>query len=111
MFKLIKCKSLIDGTGAPVATGACLLIEDDRIVGIGVPAALKELHPDTEIVDLSNSYVMPGLVNAHTHLSLVPGKGNQPAQKRLPPGINVLRSIPDLFPGRLFRRHHDEDHG
>jgi imidazolonepropionase-like amidohydrolase len=97
LFKLVKCKSLIDGTGAPAVAGACLLIEDDRIADIGVQTAFKDLPPGTAIIDLDNSYVMPGLINAHTHLSLVPGKGNQPAQKRLPPGINVLRSVPNLL--------------
>jgi imidazolonepropionase-like amidohydrolase len=40
---------------------------------------------------------MPGLINAHTHLTLVPGDGNQPAQKRLPPAFNVLRSTPNML--------------
>jgi imidazolonepropionase-like amidohydrolase len=97
LFKLVKCKSLIDGTGALATTNACLLIESDRITEIGVETAFRDLPPETEILDFSHSCVMPGLVNAHTHLSLVPGKGNQPAQKRLPPGINVLRSIPNLL--------------
>lgn len=97
MPKLVKCKFLIDGTGAPAAAGMGLLLEGERIGDIKPVSAYRDLSSDIEIIDLSNSWVMPGIVNAHTHLSLVPGKGNQPGQKRLPPGINVLRSIPNLL--------------
>jgi imidazolonepropionase-like amidohydrolase len=97
VFKLLKFKSLIDGTGAPAVANACLLVKDGNIADVGPQSKIKELPADIEIVDLGDVWVMPGIVNAHTHLSLVPGKGNQPAQKRLPPGINVLRSVPNLL--------------
>jgi imidazolonepropionase-like amidohydrolase len=97
MFKLIQSKSLIDGTGASALAGGCLLVKDGLIEDVGPPTKFERLPADTEIVDLRTRYVMPGLVNAHTHLTLVPGDGNQPAQKRLPPAQNVLRSTPNLL--------------
>jgi len=96
-MKLVKCKFLIDGTGAAAEADVGMLVDGERILEVKPLAACKDLPADIEIIDLSNSWVMPGIINAHTHLSLVPGKGNQPAQKRLPPGINVLRSLPNLL--------------
>lgn len=49
-----------------------LLIEEDRIVAVGTKEDLQEQHPElmekAEIVDATGSVVMPGLVDAHTHL-------------------------------------------
>ena len=97
MLKLVKCKFLFDGTGTPPRNDIGMLVEDGRLVEVKPLEGLTALPADIEIVDLSRSWVMPGIINAHTHLSLVPGEGNQPAQKRLPPGINVLRSLPNLL--------------
>jgi imidazolonepropionase-like amidohydrolase len=96
-MKLVKCKFLIDGTGAAAQADVGMLVDGERIFEVKPLAACNDLPVDIEIIDLSSAWVMPGIINAHTHLSLVPGKGNQPAQKRLPPGINVLRSLPNLL--------------
>ena len=50
----------------------------------------------TEIIDLSNYYLLPGLIDAHTHLSIVPGEGDRLAQLRLPAATNILRSRPNI---------------
>jgi cytosine/adenosine deaminase-related metal-dependent hydrolase len=54
---------------APVITGGALAVEDDRIVAIGTLSELKVSHP-AEIVDFPGCVIIPGLVNAHTHLDL-----------------------------------------
>lgn len=49
-----------------------MLIEDDRIVAVGTKEELQEQHPElikqAQIIDASGHIVMPGLVDAHTHL-------------------------------------------
>jgi cytosine/adenosine deaminase-related metal-dependent hydrolase len=61
--------------GSPLA-GGCVTIAGDRIVEVGHP---KKGRPD---VDLGDTVVLPGLVNAHTHLDLsgvhgaIPFKGD-----------------------------------
>ncbi len=97
MYKLVKTKALFDGTGSPLLHGGALMIEDGLIVDVGPDDKFRHVTGDVEILDLSDRYVMPGLINAHTHISLVPGDGNQGAQKRLRPQLNVLRSTPNIL--------------
>jgi imidazolonepropionase-like amidohydrolase len=96
MRKLIKTKALIDGTGADAAQGACLLIKDGVIEDVGDAARLGTPPEGTEIVDLTKYYVMPGLVNGHTHLSIVPGEGDQLGQMRAAPVPKALKSTANL---------------
>lgn len=53
--------TLIDGTGLPPRSGD-LLIEDDRIAGIGAPS----LPPD-EVVDARGLVIAPGFIDMHSH--------------------------------------------
>jgi imidazolonepropionase-like amidohydrolase len=78
----VRCGTLFDGTGAAPVRNATLVVEDGRIAAGSTP-------PNT--LDLSDSFVMPGLIDAHTHLSIVPSKGNQLGQLRQPPGRQALR--------------------
>jgi len=83
---IVKTKGIIDGTGAPMLPGAQMLITGGRIEKIGVSLS------DERVIDLSDFYVLPGLIDSHTHLSVVPGEGNQLAQMALPCARNVVRS-------------------
>ena len=73
---VVKTKALIDGTGSEPILGGMFRVEDEKIVAVG-----KELPADgAEVIDLSEYTVMPGLIDCHTHLSIVPAEGNQLAQ-------------------------------
>jgi len=58
---------------------------------------IGDIPNNTEIIDLTDYYLMPGLIDCHTHLSIIPGQGNQLEQMRLLASINILRSIPNLY--------------
>jgi cytosine/adenosine deaminase-related metal-dependent hydrolase len=61
---------LIPGDGSPaVAGGGVVLDERERVVAVGEGAALRRAHPSVRFEALS-AVLMPGLVNAHTHLEL-----------------------------------------
>lgn len=57
--------------GCPVHEGKAIATELGKIIAIGTPAELREKYPDAEFKDFKNSILMPGLVNAHSHLDLV----------------------------------------
>jgi imidazolonepropionase-like amidohydrolase len=58
---------LVDPEAGTVAANQVILIENGRFSAIGANAAIP---PGAEIVDMSQYYVSPGLVDAHNHLAL-----------------------------------------
>lgn len=58
-----------------VLNDAGVAIRDGVIVEVGPAAALRTQHPAARHVDLPGHLLMPGLVNAHTHLSMVMFRG------------------------------------
>ncbi|MET9494446.1 amidohydrolase family protein [Streptomyces sp. NPDC006552] len=58
--------TVIDGSGAPAAPDMTVVIEDGRITGLA-PSTRTRLRPGTRTVDLTGKYLMPGLIEAHTH--------------------------------------------
>jgi len=74
-FTLITAARLVDGSGAAPVEPAALLIEGDRIARAGRPAVVRA--PDGASVDRRDygaATILPGLVDAHTHL-VAPGDG------------------------------------
>ncbi len=59
--------TVIDGCGAP-AVRADVLLEVDRIVAVG-PTATGLAGPDTVVHDVTGSTVLPGLIDAHCHIT------------------------------------------
>ncbi len=52
-----------------------LCISSGRIVDIGPSAQVAARRPDAGVIDATDMIVMPGLVNAHTHLSMTMHRG------------------------------------
>ena len=78
----------------PIARGG-VVVKGDRIVAVG-PAAELAAHAGTaEVVDLTGCVLMPGLVNAHTHLGLSAVEGlfePTPFMEWLPQIVAAMRS-------------------
>lgn len=68
--------TMAPGSGL-VRDGAVAIAEDGAIAAVGEAAELEAAHPDAELVGDGNGIVMPGMVNAHTHLTecLIAGMG------------------------------------
>ncbi|MCB0877021.1 MAG: amidohydrolase [Solirubrobacterales bacterium] len=61
----------------PIRDGAVLLAADGSIGSVGPFDELSARAPEAEVIGDGNGIVMPGMVNAHTHLTecLIPGMG------------------------------------
>lgn len=60
--------TVVDGTGAPRMPSTDVLLEPDRIVAVGAAAA-EGAGPDVGRIDVSGLTVMPGLIDAHCHIT------------------------------------------
>src|SRR4051812_16494367 len=75
----IRAGNLIDPATGNVSKSQVIVVHDGKIASVGsaVPAGAK-------VIDLSNEWVMPGLMDAHTHITM-----NLPVN---PPGESLWES-------------------
>ena len=52
----------------PYFEDGAVAIDGTAIAAVGEAAALKARYPDAEVVDAKGGVIMPGLINAHTHI-------------------------------------------
>ena len=71
---LIKNGTLIDGSGRDPFTNTLVVIEGNRITHIGGAAAsVQPETPDDTVIDAAGKFILPGLIDAHCHISLHQG--------------------------------------
>lgn len=68
---------LLPITSPPIPNGA-LMIDNDRIVDVGPREVLKRRHPSAPETSFKHGVILPGVINAHTHLELSVMQGHVP---------------------------------
>ena len=102
----IKCGRLIDGISDKPIINAVVLVENDRIRDVGQNLKIPE---GAKVIDLSQSTVLPGLIDSHTHLLLHGGSyddqilkesqayrtilGTVAARRTLEAGFTTIRDV------------------
>ena len=68
---IVNCR-LIDGTGGEVIESGAILIDGDKITEVG-PVKKILIPSDAELIEAKGKTVMPGLIDAHMHVTSMPG--------------------------------------
>jgi len=68
---VVKAGRLLDVKSGEILRGQAIVIENGRVVSVGAANAVN--FADATVIDLPNSTVLPGLIDAHTHLTMDPG--------------------------------------
>ena len=74
MKTAILCGKLFDSQNNQVLTDKVIIVEDKAICDVIDRREFAE-NPDMEVIDLSNLFVTPGLIDLHVH-SGMNGEGN-----------------------------------
>jgi imidazolonepropionase-like amidohydrolase len=72
---VIRTGRLVDGTSNRPIPQALIVVENDRIVAVGPDVRIP---PGARTIDLSSYTVLPGLIDAHTHICFAPQDGKDP---------------------------------
>jgi imidazolonepropionase-like amidohydrolase len=93
---VIRNGTLIDGAGNPPVRNEALVIDGNRIRSIGpLPADIRlEDKKNVQVIDAAGQWIMPGLIDAHVHLSYgypsVRGEGRGRGTTR--PELNTIKA-------------------
>ncbi len=68
MYILANGKLITRDAAAPYLPDGGVAIDGTRIAAVGATAELRATYPDAEFLDARGGVIMPGLVNAHTHI-------------------------------------------
>lgn len=85
-YVLVHAGTLLAVPGGKPRQSATIVVRNDRIVGVEpgfLTSAQFEASPGATVavVDLSQHFVLPGLMDAHVHLSREPGRGSRRRQR------------------------------
>lgn len=83
---VVHAGKLLDVRSGKTLSDQTVVIEDEKIVSVG-PAAQVKRSPGDRFIDLPNATVLPGLIDAHTHLT---GRPEDIGYQAL--GISIPRS-------------------
>ena len=71
---LIKNGTLIDGSGGGPVPNRILVVEGNQITLVGeTNGSMRPETPDDTVIDATGKFILPGLIDAHCHISLHQG--------------------------------------
>ena len=95
---VIRNGQVIDGSGTPTVRNDAIVIAGNRIKSVGAlpPDIQLEDHKNVKVIDAAGQWIMPGLIDAHCHVSygypLIKGEGKGKGTTR--PEFSTLKWNP-----------------
>jgi imidazolonepropionase-like amidohydrolase len=91
----IRGGAVIDGTGAAPLAATDVLVDGDRIAAVGAPGSF-EVPPDALTIDAAGATVMPGLIDAHCHITFDDVQSNDELFYHRPPTTAAMVTLFNL---------------
>ncbi len=89
--------SLIDGTGADPLPGTDVVIDGDNIVAVGPTGTLADQVPTgSEVIDAAGATILPGLIDAHCHITFDDVQSNDELFFHRPPTTAAMMTLFNL---------------
>ena len=93
----IRNGALIDGTGTPPRSGHDVVLVGDTIAAVGPTGTLADRVPAGAIaVDAAGATIMPGLIDAHCHVTFDDVQSNDELFFHRPPAIAAMLTLFNL---------------
>ena len=93
--------TLIDGTGAAPVPGTDVVVDGDSIKAVGPTGTVDEQVPaGAEVIDATGTTIMPGLIDAHCHVTFDDVQSNDELFFHRPPttaAMVTLFNLPKLL--------------
>lgn len=90
---LYAADALYDGVSGRSRRGHALLAEDGRLLAVGPAGELASAETPRRTF---SGVIVPGFVDAHTHITIRPGEGDQHGQLRQPTAWQTIRGVRNL---------------
>lgn len=93
MRKFVRCGHLFDGLGEELRRNQTLVVEDGLIAHAGPTSEAPPPGPGDPVIDHSDAYVLPGLIDMHVHLSYGNAQANEDVDMFAPAEFRALRAL------------------
>ena len=93
MARHITCGKLFTGLGDGAESNQTIVMDGDTISYVGPNAGAPKLAQDDEIIDHSDHFVLPGLIDMHVHLSYGNAKSEEDIDLYAPLEFRALRGL------------------
>ena len=90
MRKVMYCGTLFDGVTGKTEKNRVIIIDENKITGV-IGKEEYQQQPDDEIIDCTDKFVMPGLIDMHVHLGF--GGGASLVELAEPSELVTLKAI------------------
>jgi imidazolonepropionase-like amidohydrolase len=89
----VHCKTLFTGLEDQARDDQALVIENGLFTDVGPRAAAPLADPGEAVIDTGEHFVMPGLVDVHTHLVFGNAKSEEDIDLHVSPEFRALRGL------------------
>lgn len=110
-----QASAVFDGHTPDLQPHAGVLVVEGRVQAVGTTG--RVCPAEAQVVDLRPGVIVPGFVDAHTHITIRPGEGDQHGQLAQPAAWQTVRGVANLramltsgvTTARIMTEEHDID--